>query len=117
MRDRWAGWGRGRRGKHFYYVRKPDPREELTRQGYFVNTGQFVYMRRYPVKIKSSTEKRIRQQHGHSVYEITELRGQQACSGSSVNIMAKRRNIILTSSGEICNANAVMGIQSLPMVH
>jgi hypothetical protein len=109
MRERWAGWGRGRRGNYFYYVRKPDPREELTRQGYFVKTvhGQFVYMRMYPVKIKFSMEKR----RSHSVYEVTRLRRQYASSESSVNMMAKKRKIILSSSGEIFDANAVMGIQ------
>ena len=86
----------------------------MTRQGYFVKTGhgQFVYMRTYPVKIKSSMEIR----RSHSVYEITRLRRQYASSESSVNIMAKRRKIILSSSGEIFDANAVMDIPPLPMV-
>ena len=41
VRDMWAGWGRGRKGKHFNFVRKPDPREELTRQRYL------VYLKKY----------------------------------------------------------------------
>ena len=70
VRDMWAGWGRGRKGKHFYFVRKPDPREELTRKGYFVNSGKFVYIKKHP----STIENRKRLQWDHSVYQITELK-------------------------------------------
>ena len=45
VRNSWAGWGSDTPQAHFYWVRKPDPREELTRKGYFVNLGQFVYVR------------------------------------------------------------------------
>jgi hypothetical protein len=36
--------------------------------------------------------------------------------GVSVNMMAKRRKIIISSIGEIFDANSVMGIPPLPMV-
>jgi hypothetical protein len=65
LKEGWAGWGRGRRGNYFYYVRKPDPREELTRIGYFSSNGHFSYIR------KSFLENRKRLQRDHSVYEIT----------------------------------------------
>jgi hypothetical protein len=66
LKEGWAGWGRGRRGKHFYYVRKPNPREELTRKGYFASNGHFTFIR------KSFLGNRKRLQRDHSVYEITE---------------------------------------------
>jgi hypothetical protein len=68
LREGWAGWGRGRRrrGNYFYYVRKPDPREELTSKGYFACDGHFAYTR------KSFLDNRKRLQRDHSVYEITE---------------------------------------------
>ena len=66
MREGWAGWGRGRRGDYFYYVRKPDPREELARKGYFVSNVHFAFIR------KSFLENRKRLQRDHSVYRITE---------------------------------------------
>lgn len=73
--DRWAGWGqrarktRGR--KYFYFVRKPDPREDLIRQGYFRKRGQFAYMRNNDV-VKSVMEQRLKHQKDHSVYVISE---------------------------------------------
>ena len=46
VRNNWAGWAqRGRRGEYFYFVRKPDPREELLNKGYFKKSGKFIYFR------------------------------------------------------------------------
>ena len=42
IRNSWAGWGTETRRKQFSYVRKPDPREKLKRQGYFRN---YLYVR------------------------------------------------------------------------
>ena len=81
-RDRWAGWGRerGSRGKYFYFVRKPDPREELIRQGYFNTTGHFAYLRRKNNTVQNIMEKRIALQCDHSVYVISEPEGGQDVS-------------------------------------
>ena len=96
MRDMWAGWGRGRKGKHFYFVRKPDPREELTRKGYFVNSGKFVYIKKHP----STIENRKRLQWDHSVYQITELKRASEDSWSLEYTYSKSRKIMVTPKGE-----------------
>ena len=79
QRDKWTGWGQGRKEKHFYFVRKPDPREELTRQGYFVK------LKKHP----SVIENIIRLQCDHSVYKITELKRASPYSWSSQNVNYK----------------------------
>ena len=129
MRDMWAGWGRGRKGKHFYFVRKPDPREELTRQGYFSNSGKFVNMKKHP----STIQIRKRLQWDHSVYQITELKRTCEGSWSSDTTNAKRRKIMITTSGEDLSissllvddglevvsdkkAKDIVGIQPLPII-
>ena len=74
-RDSWAGWGqRGKRGKYFNFVRKPDPREELIRKGYFVKTaGHFAYLRRKRNMMETIMEKKLRNiKNEHSVYVIIE---------------------------------------------
>ena len=44
-----GGLGTGKKhqtGKYFYFVRKPDPREEFIRKGYFLENEKFFYITR-----------------------------------------------------------------------
>ena len=47
--NNWAGWTQitaKRRVNHFYFIRDPDPREELKRKGYFQNGNEYSNVRR-----------------------------------------------------------------------
>ena len=87
LRNSWAGWGQGRRGrsgKYFNFVRKPDPREALIRQGYFLKTRKFAYIMRKTDTVETIMEKRLKlQQHKHSVYVINEPEDGQVISMST----------------------------------
>jgi hypothetical protein len=75
VRGQWAGWGQGRntrRGKYFYFVRKPDPTEEFKRKGYFLKTGQFFYMKKKTKIEENVSENSLRLQSDHSVFVIRE---------------------------------------------
>ena len=57
--NNWAGWALKKgREKQFSFVRKPDPREELKRKGYFKRSGHFAYMRKTTVAGGKNSEKR-----------------------------------------------------------
>ena len=53
MDKNWAGWGRNANtGKHFHFVRKPDPREELLRKGYFQKIGRFAFLKQFSILLR-----------------------------------------------------------------
>ena len=71
MRNNWAGWAqRGRRGEYFYFVRKPDPREELLNKGYFKKSGKFIYLRRNTTTASDVIEKKLNCQTNDSAYVV-----------------------------------------------
>ena len=68
----WAGWGKNiKKGTHFYFVRKPDPREELLRKGYFKKVGCFAYIRKKTNLIKDMPQL---PSDNNSIFEIRKLR-------------------------------------------
>ena len=71
VRNNWAGWAqRGRRGEYFYFVRKPDPREELLNKGYFKKSGKFIYLRRNTTTASYVIEKKLNCQTNDSAYVV-----------------------------------------------
>ena len=71
VRNNWAGWAqRGRRGEYFYFVRKPDPREELLNKGYFKKSGKFIYLRRNTITASDLIEKKLNCQSNDSDYVV-----------------------------------------------
>jgi hypothetical protein len=70
VRNSWVGWGSNTQRAHFYFVRKPDPREELTRTGHFVKFGQFLYVRKNTKNTATFLEKQMRFQRDQSVYLV-----------------------------------------------
>ena len=122
--DMWAGWGRQRKGKHLYFVRKPNPSEELSRKGYFMNSAKMQ-----PRKIQN--KKKL--QWDYSVYQITELKRTYQGSWDSDTTNVKRRKIMITTNKEDLfissllvddelelvsdkNVKGLLGIQPLPMI-
>ena len=90
VRGQWAGLGQGRntrRAKYFYFVRKPDPTEELNRNGYFLKTGQFFYMKRNTKIEENVSENNRGLQCDHSVFVIREPEsGKDICMSSTLDL-------------------------------
>ena len=67
----WDGWMRKRKGRHFHYVRKPDPQEELKRRGYF-KKNKFCYILKKRVPAVTSYEKQLMKNNKNYVYVMNE---------------------------------------------
>ena len=66
IRDNWAGWGTRTTMSCFSYVRKPDPREEFWRKGYFGKKVEHVTERTLD---EVSTKKAFRHKRSHLACE------------------------------------------------
>ena len=96
VRNSWAGWGSNTQRAHFYFVRKPDPREELTRTGHFVNVGQFLYVRKKTQNSETFLEKQMRFQLDHYVYLV---RQPMIEHGNKVRV--EQRKLFLSKSKDL----------------
>ena len=69
----WSGWGRKDTTlSKFQYVRKPDPTEELKKQGYFKKKNRFQYKQKNTNIADIFIKKRIDNMGGLSIYLICE---------------------------------------------
>ena len=84
VQNNWAGWAQIKRKRtYFYFVRKPNPREELQRQGYFKKCGQFAYFRRKSNMVEDAPKLSFKPEH--CAFVIREPKGGSDVSMSASN--------------------------------